>query len=245
MYDQSRLSESIRFARINAAPFVIDVYPGDGDWARLFCDIADLKDGCVRFVPAEFAHSENEPIGRMRTLAKQPGKARDAVEVIGGERDCSGLGTAPRPSRALGTALRASNFAPQSCRPRAFSSSMVRIRASMIAAPGTSLSGRGGLWERGIVRGWGQPLTPRSRSGPRCARPTLLRKVVEPVLFSSSRVRIPVGTRENPAELAVAETRSEYWRRERDSNPRRAFGPYTLSRGAPSTTRPSLRGAQS
>ena|GEM_PF-2442847 len=31
------------------------------------------------------------------------------------------------------------------------------------------------------------------------------------------------------------------WRRERDSNPRRAFGPYTLSRGAPSTTRPSLR----
>src|SRR5882757_8853557 len=31
------------------------------------------------------------------------------------------------------------------------------------------------------------------------------------------------------------------WRRERDSNPRRAFDPYTLSRGAPSTTRPPLR----
>src|SRR5262249_49178360 len=31
------------------------------------------------------------------------------------------------------------------------------------------------------------------------------------------------------------------WRRVRDSNPRRAFGPYTLSRGAPSTTRPTLR----
>src|ERR1700730_11157652 len=31
------------------------------------------------------------------------------------------------------------------------------------------------------------------------------------------------------------------WRRERDSNPRWAFGPYALSRGAPSTTRPSLR----
>src|ERR1700692_2797474 len=31
------------------------------------------------------------------------------------------------------------------------------------------------------------------------------------------------------------------WRRERDSTPRRAFSPYTLSRGAPSTTRPSLR----
>jgi hypothetical protein len=34
------------------------------------------------------------------------------------------------------------------------------------------------------------------------------------------------------------------WRRERDSNPRRAFDPYTLSRGAPSTTRPSLRLAE-
>src|ERR1700761_2622304 len=34
------------------------------------------------------------------------------------------------------------------------------------------------------------------------------------------------------------------WRRERDSNPRRAFDPYTLSRGAPSTTRPSLRGRE-
>jgi hypothetical protein len=36
-------------------------------------------------------------------------------------------------------------------------------------------------------------------------------------------------------------TTSAKWRRERDSNPRRAFDPYTLSRGAPSTTRPSLR----
>src|SRR3954471_21733524 len=35
--------------------------------------------------------------------------------------------------------------------------------------------------------------------------------------------------------------RREDWRRERDSNPRRAFDPYTLSRGGPSTTRPSLR----
>jgi hypothetical protein len=31
------------------------------------------------------------------------------------------------------------------------------------------------------------------------------------------------------------------WRRGRDSNPRWAFDPYTLSRGAPSTTRPPLR----
>ena len=30
------------------------------------------------------------------------------------------------------------------------------------------------------------------------------------------------------------------WRRVRDSNPRGTFGPYALSRGAPSTTRPTL-----
>ena len=33
----------------------------------------------------------------------------------------------------------------------------------------------------------------------------------------------------------------ERWRRGRDSNPRRAFNPYSLSRGALSTTQPSLR----
>jgi hypothetical protein len=33
---------------------------------------------------------------------------------------------------------------------------------------------------------------------------------------------------------------SNTWRRGRDSNPRWAFDPYALSRGAPSTTRPPL-----
>jgi hypothetical protein len=37
--------------------------------------------------------------------------------------------------------------------------------------------------------------------------------------------------------------RDPKWRRVRDSNPRWAFDPYTLSRGAPSTTRPTLRRA--
>lgn len=36
MYDQSRISELIRFARIDAGSTVIDVYLGDGDWTRLF-----------------------------------------------------------------------------------------------------------------------------------------------------------------------------------------------------------------
>jgi hypothetical protein len=34
MYDQSKLSELIRFARVDAGSIVIDVYPGDGDWKR-------------------------------------------------------------------------------------------------------------------------------------------------------------------------------------------------------------------
>ena len=39
MYDQSKLSELIRFARVDAGSTVIDVYPGDGDWTRLFSDV--------------------------------------------------------------------------------------------------------------------------------------------------------------------------------------------------------------
>ena len=39
MYDQPTQSELIRFARVEAGATVIDVYPGDGDWTRLFSDI--------------------------------------------------------------------------------------------------------------------------------------------------------------------------------------------------------------
>ena len=40
MYDQPKQSELIRFARVDAGSTVIDVYPGDGDWTRLFSGIA-------------------------------------------------------------------------------------------------------------------------------------------------------------------------------------------------------------
>ena len=80
MYDQSKLSELIRFARVNAGSTVIDVYPGDGDWTRLFSDIVGPEGRVYSFVPAEVAHFKNDPVGRMRTLAKEPG--RENVEVI-------------------------------------------------------------------------------------------------------------------------------------------------------------------
>ena len=52
MYDQSKLSELIRFARVDAGSTVIDVYPGDGDWTRLFSDIVRPEGRVYSFVPA-------------------------------------------------------------------------------------------------------------------------------------------------------------------------------------------------
>ena len=69
--------------------------------------------------------------------------------------------------------------------------------------------------------------------------------VHEPRPPRSPRICHQNATRKGVARTKCLTKRKKDWRRERDSNPRRAFGPYTLSRGAPSTTRPSLRGAQS
>jgi predicted methyltransferase len=80
MYDQSKISELIRFSRIDAGFSVIDVYPGDGDWTRLFSDIVGVKGRVYSFVPAEVAHFKNDPVGHMRTLAKDPGRGN--VEVV-------------------------------------------------------------------------------------------------------------------------------------------------------------------
>jgi predicted methyltransferase len=80
MYDQAKLSELTRFARIAAGSTVIDVYPGDGDWTRHFSNIVGPEGRVYSFVPAEVAHFKNDPVGRMRTLAKEPG--RENVEAV-------------------------------------------------------------------------------------------------------------------------------------------------------------------
>jgi predicted methyltransferase len=80
MYDQSKLSELIQFARVNKGSTVIDVYPGDGDWTRLFSDVVGPEGRVYSFVPAEVAHFKNDPFGRMRALAKEPG--RENVEAV-------------------------------------------------------------------------------------------------------------------------------------------------------------------
>ena len=63
MYDQTKQSELIKFARVDAGCTIIDVYPGDGDWTRLFSDIVGPEGRVYSFVPAEVAHFKNE-IGR-------------------------------------------------------------------------------------------------------------------------------------------------------------------------------------
>ena len=80
MYDQSKLSELTRFARVDAGSTVIDVYPGDGDWTRLFSNVVGREGRVYSFVPAEVAHFKNDPVGRMQALAEEPG--RENVETI-------------------------------------------------------------------------------------------------------------------------------------------------------------------
>ena len=80
MYDQSELSELIRFARIKAGSTVIDVYPGDGDWTRLFSDVVGPEGRVFSFVPTEIADLKPDQVGRMQTLAREPG--RENIEAV-------------------------------------------------------------------------------------------------------------------------------------------------------------------
>ena len=80
MYDPTKQSELIRFARVEAGSTVIDVYPGGGDWTRTFSEIVGSNGRVYSFVPAEVAHFKNDPVGMMRTLAREPG--RENVEVV-------------------------------------------------------------------------------------------------------------------------------------------------------------------
>jgi predicted methyltransferase len=80
MYDQSKLSELTEFARVEVGSIVIDVYPGDGDWTRLFSGVVGPQGRIFSFVPTEIADVKPDQVGRMQTLAKQPG--RENVEAV-------------------------------------------------------------------------------------------------------------------------------------------------------------------
>lgn len=74
MYDQSKLAELIEFACVREGSTVIDVYPGDGDWTRVFADVVGSQGRVYSFVPAEVADFKNDPVGKMRDLADEPGR---------------------------------------------------------------------------------------------------------------------------------------------------------------------------
>jgi len=80
MYQHSKQSELVRFARVDAGSTVIDVFPGDGYWSGLFSNIVGPEGRIYSFVPAEVAHLSNDPVGRIRALAEKPG--RENVRAI-------------------------------------------------------------------------------------------------------------------------------------------------------------------
>jgi len=79
-YDQPKVVELIRFTQIDAGSSVIDGYSGDGDWTRLFSDIVGPEGQFFSFVPTEIADVKDDQVGRMRTLAKEPG--RETIEAV-------------------------------------------------------------------------------------------------------------------------------------------------------------------
>jgi predicted methyltransferase len=97
MYDHSKLSELIRFACVKAGSTVIDVYPGDGDWTRLFSDVVGRGGRVYSFIPTEIADLKPDQVGRMWTLAKEPG--RENVEAV--SADLVALQEATQPADVL------------------------------------------------------------------------------------------------------------------------------------------------
>jgi predicted methyltransferase len=97
MYDQSKQSELIRFARVDVGSTVIDVYPGDGDWTRLFSDVVGPEGRVFSFVPTEIADLKTDQVDLMRSLAKEPG--RENVEAV--SADLVAMPTATQPADVL------------------------------------------------------------------------------------------------------------------------------------------------
>lgn len=80
MYNRSKLSKLTKFAGVEAGSTVIDVFPGDGDWTRLFSDVVGAEGRVYSFVPTEIVQIMSDSVARMETLAKEPG--RENVEVV-------------------------------------------------------------------------------------------------------------------------------------------------------------------
>lgn len=80
MYETSKQSELIHFAGVGVGSTVIDVYPGDGDWTRLFSDVVGSEGRVYSFVPTEISELKSDQVGHMQALAQEPG--RENIEVV-------------------------------------------------------------------------------------------------------------------------------------------------------------------
>jgi predicted methyltransferase len=69
MYDQPTLSQLVEFTRVEPGWTVIDVYPGDGDWTRLFAGVVGSEGRVYGFVPAEVGEVKKDSVGIMQGLA--------------------------------------------------------------------------------------------------------------------------------------------------------------------------------
>lgn len=75
MYDQAKRATLTTFSGVETGSTVIDVYPGDGEWTRLFSDVVGSEGRVYSFVPGEVAHFKTDPFGRMQALANEPRRA--------------------------------------------------------------------------------------------------------------------------------------------------------------------------
>jgi predicted methyltransferase len=80
MYDETILTELTRFARVGEGSAVIDVYPGEGDWTRLFSEVVGTGGKVYSFVPTEISDLKKDSVGNMRKLAEEPG--RENITVV-------------------------------------------------------------------------------------------------------------------------------------------------------------------
>jgi predicted methyltransferase len=80
MYDQTKITELMQFARVGAGSAVIDVYPGQGDWTRLFSEVVGTGGKVYSFVPTEISDLKKDLVGSMRKLAEEPG--RENITVV-------------------------------------------------------------------------------------------------------------------------------------------------------------------
>ena len=80
MYDPSKTAELIRFANIDAGATVIDVWPGDGEWTRLFSDVVGPEGRVFSFVPSEILSIKDNAVDQIRAIVEEPG--RDNIEAV-------------------------------------------------------------------------------------------------------------------------------------------------------------------